>query len=132
MIDFAAVRAAAGLTQQQAAARAGVTRQTWARWEAGTDEPAAERWPDLADLFDVTLPAPVSLLEARKQVGLTQEALADRVGVTASFVARVETGDFEPDFGVWGEHLGLPAETVSGLWWSVRCPRCRGLGCDHR
>jgi ribosome-binding protein aMBF1 (putative translation factor) len=39
--------------------------------------------------------------EARRRAGLSQRALAARVGVSQPLVARIESGDVDPSFGRW-------------------------------
>lgn len=49
------LRKAAGLTQEQAAERIGVARQTLAKWENGESVPDIGNCSRLAELFDVSL-----------------------------------------------------------------------------
>jgi transcriptional regulator with XRE-family HTH domain len=44
------------------------------------------------------MPTPAELKQARKTLGLTQAALAERLGVSANTVARWERGNLEPGY----------------------------------
>lgn len=52
-----ALRAAAGLSQERAAERLGVSRQAFQKWESGESLPEADRLVPLADLFGVPVDA---------------------------------------------------------------------------
>jgi len=55
------------------------------------------------------------IAEAREQRGLTQEQLAERVGVSRSTIARIETGAATPGLDVGltlARELGVPAEKL--------------------
>lgn len=45
-----------GLTLREAAAQAGVTLNTWARWERAERTPKLERWDRIAAVLGVTAP----------------------------------------------------------------------------
>lgn len=58
------------------------------------------------------------LLEARKEVGLTQAELAKRVGTSKSYISKLETGSVEPSVGFFYRiisALGLRVEIVKPL-----------------
>jgi DNA-binding XRE family transcriptional regulator len=58
-----------------------------------------------------------AVVEARKRVGLTQQALADRLGVDRTTIARVEAGTLSPsvELGVaLARELDTTAETLFG------------------
>ena len=58
------------------------------------------------------------LLEARKEVGLTQAELAKRVGTSKSYISKLETGSVEPSVGLFYRiisALGLSVEIVKPL-----------------
>ena len=44
--------------------------------------------------------------DARKEEGITQQELADRVGVRKSYVSRIETGRVEPSAGLFMRIIG--------------------------
>ena len=48
-------REAGGLSQEQAAAKAGVVGSTWSRWERGETEPTFEQLGKIAKLLGVSL-----------------------------------------------------------------------------
>lgn len=48
-------REATGLSQEQAAARAGVVGSTWSRWERSETEPTFEQLGKIAKLLGVSL-----------------------------------------------------------------------------
>ncbi len=47
-------------------------------------------------MTEFRVPSPKELQELRKQVGLTQSELAERVGISQSLVARIEKGQVNP------------------------------------
>ena len=44
--------------------------------------------------------------DARKEEGITQQELADRVGIKKSYVSRIETGRIEPSAGLFMRIIG--------------------------
>lgn len=89
-------RVHAGLTQETAAERLGVSRWTYRHWEGGKHTPSAERLPQIAAAFgcDVAdlVAAPVTLADYRTLAGLTQADVADHLGVARVTVAAWEQG----------------------------------------
>lgn len=58
------------------------------------------------------------ILDARKQEKLTQSELAEKVGVTKSYISRIEKGLIEPGVGLFYsiiEALGLRVDIVKPL-----------------
>jgi repressor LexA len=101
------------LTQEELAERIGVTRVAVAKWEAGERTPKGEYLVRLASELGVS-PSyffesdnqdkkfkPEKLAGLRKKKGLSQEELAELVGVTRSTVAKWEIGNRVPK----GDHL---------------------------
>jgi len=62
------------------------------------------------------------IMEARKQEGMTQTVLADKIGVSKSYISRVEKGQIEPGVTTFFriiESLGLRFEIVKPFSYSV-------------
>lgn len=56
--------------------------------------------------------------EARKQAGLTQEELAERIGVSRTAISRFELGEIEPslrNLSALAESLNVSADRLLGL-----------------
>ena len=86
----------AGLTQQAAAKRMGVSAWTFRQWELGHHAPRAERLPVLAavlscDPSDLVAP-PQTLADLRTLAGRTQADLAKILGVSRVVVSQWEQG----------------------------------------
>jgi DNA-binding XRE family transcriptional regulator len=61
--------------------------------------------------------APERLAAARRRVGLTQQQLADRLGVNRVSIARIEAGTRSPSMALGlriSEELGEPVEALFG------------------
>lgn len=56
MNNFKELRLRAGLSQYEVAGKLGVRQSTVAMWETGANRPRADRFPELAELFDCELP----------------------------------------------------------------------------
>lgn len=72
------------------------------------------------------------IAERRKTIGLTQQALADRLGLTNKAVSKWETGDGLPDITILpalAENLGV---TVDELLAGERRPKDPNLGLETR
>ena len=57
----------------------------------------------------------VKLIAARRDLELTQEALADRLGLSQSMIARYETGDKAPTadrLRAWAKAVGLRVKII--------------------
>jgi transcriptional regulator with XRE-family HTH domain len=57
------------------------------------------------------------ILQKRKQIGCSQETLAERLGVTASFVSQIEKGTRNPSYGLLQKisfELDVPVEYLVG------------------
>lgn len=62
------------------------------------------------------------IIDARKQEGMTQSELAERIGASKSYISRVEKGQIEPGAGTFFriiEALGLRVEIVKPLAYSI-------------
>lgn len=98
-----AARRRAGLTQQQLARAAQLSRASIANYEAGVTLPAVDALYRIAQATNVTvrdfLPSgtPSSLPLLRAELGLSQEELADLLGVSRGTYARWEQGKAAPD-----------------------------------
>lgn len=100
---LAASRKARGISQEQAAKAAGVSRYTWFRYEHGYADPAyrgVDPWAVLERLGSgkpprrrLTVGAGRALATRRKVARLTQRQLAEKIGVSASWVALAESGE---------------------------------------
>jgi transcriptional regulator with XRE-family HTH domain len=53
MTPFEQRRLALGLTQEEVAARVGITQSSVAKWEAGHTKPAATNYPRLAEVLNI-------------------------------------------------------------------------------
>lgn len=115
-----AARINAGLTQQKAAERLGVTPQSVRNWESGRSEPAEEAVDKLAALYGVLPPQltgqepelpledrnqppdqrvdvePRLLQEARRTSGLSQAEASEQAGVSIVTLRRYEQGTVRP------------------------------------
>jgi len=49
----------------------------------------------------------IALADARHSLGLTQEEMSKRMGVTQPYIAKLESGDANPTIGAIGSMLGL-------------------------
>ena len=117
----AAARAAAGLTQRQAADAVGLTKANVQHWEAGRRQPYPEVTTKLAELYGVPVEdllispldlATADLLTVRLAQRMTADQVAERVGASTRTVELVEAGARMPDDPiVWaaGYRLSLPA-----------------------
>ena len=62
------------------------------------------------------------IMDARKQEGFTQTELADKLGVSKSYISRVEKGQIEPGVGIFFRMinaLGLRLEIVKTMFSST-------------
>ena len=115
-------RIGAGLTQEQAAARLGISAQTIRNWEAGRHEPSTTAFEGIEILYEVgsaeisevlktiqTTPEPAlrynripadaaKLREARARSRLTQAEVAARTGVSENSIGRYENALARPTF----------------------------------
>jgi transcriptional regulator with XRE-family HTH domain len=91
-----------GLTQAKAAARLGVLREVYDRWERCEREPVVSVWPNIIAFLGyypchpVTSSASVVLM-IRRVTGLDQKALARRVGVIHQELRHWERGKEQPN-----------------------------------
>ncbi len=116
-------RRQAGLTQREVGAHLGVTGQTVRNWETGRNEPSKESLDSLASLFNIhpeelktesrTLSSqahlngsrqriqvdPLTLIQARKDAGLSQETASSRSGINITSIRRYERGNAKPTRG---------------------------------
>ena len=44
-----------------------------------------------------------NLKKARREAGLTQQAMADKLGISLRYYQNIETGDRTGDFGIWDD-----------------------------
>lgn len=128
----ATARAAAGLTQQQAAAAVGKTKANVQHWEAGRRQPYPEVTAKLAELYGVPVEdllispldlATADLLTVRLAQRMTLDDVAERVNNSTRTVELVEAGARMPDDPiVWaaGYRLSLPA--LATAWRNTPAP----------
>ncbi len=88
-------RSEAGLTQEALAERMGTTQSAIARLEGGRVSPSVETLRRYA-VADVEYRVIEEMIRTRSEAGLTQEALAERMGTTQSAIARLEGGRVSP------------------------------------
>ncbi|MBN8844779.1 MAG: helix-turn-helix domain-containing protein [Sphingomonadales bacterium] len=98
----------AGLSQEEAAFRAGVGRRTWQRWERGVNGMPPRTW----ELWRASLgnpgttavplpPSPVDIRDARRRLLMTQDAAARRVSVSTRTWQSWEAGDAKMPGALW-------------------------------
>src|SRR3954451_1419580 len=121
------VREERSMTRRQLAGRIGVAVDTVGSWERSASSPRVRHLLALAEQFSIDptalapLPDTPTLRELRERVGLTQGALAARLGRNAGGVARVEHGDYWPrDSGPWCEALGVDETELRRAWEASR------------
>lgn len=51
-----------------------------------------------------------NLKKARKEAGMTQQEMADRLGISLRYYQNIETGDRTGDFTIWDE-----LEDITGI-----------------
>lgn len=90
-------RLRAGLSQADAAKRAGVSAWTWRQWEIGEARPVANRLETIARVLgcepsSLVASVPVTLAEWRLAAGLTQADVAAELGLSRPSVAGWEQG----------------------------------------
>jgi transcriptional regulator with XRE-family HTH domain len=76
----------------------------------------------------ISEPLRARLKQVRKDAGLSQRALADRIGVSMSTISMVESGSRDPAAGAleaWAAACGAKLEVV------VEGPAREGLSVDH-
>jgi len=117
-----ALRVAAGLTQRQLAARAGVVPGRIGDWERGRFRPEPPSLTRLAAALDVApaaLQTPTgtpTLADLRGEAGLTQRQLAAAAGLTPGAYAYLELGATTlrpPATAALAGALGVDADTVT-------------------
>lgn len=102
-------RARAGLSQQDIAARLGVTQPTVSNWEQGRTQPRANQMAELEVFLDLTPEPPEGegdedeapssspfgewLSRTRAQRGMTRKELAERSGVSEPQIFNIEKGN---------------------------------------
>lgn len=112
------VRELEGLTQVEVAEGLGISQPAYQAWETERKNATKETIKRLSDFFgvsysyllgisdNVTIDTPVAkpnisfaecLKEARKLSGLSQQAIADKLGISNQAYSRWETGKFEPN-----------------------------------
>ena len=107
-----------GLTQAQAAARLGVLREVYDRWERNEHEPVVSVWPNIIAFLryypghPVTSPSNLALM-ARRVTGLAQKAIARRVGVIHQEFRRWERGKALPSGGALEKLEGIVQAATS-------------------
>ena len=110
MNNIARYRTDRSLTQEQLAARVGVTRRTLARWESGESSPQPAHLAALAEALGIEVSAletAVTLKGARRAVGLSQRAFAEQANIPAGSLAAIESGRAPvPDASGWAKLLG--------------------------
>ena len=90
-------RLALGLLQRQVAAELGTNETTLFRWERNMAQPQIRYLPRILkflgyDPFPVTLSLADKLLAARRTLGLTQKAFAERLGVDPTTLRKWKQG----------------------------------------
>jgi len=90
-----------GLFQREVAKKIGVTESTVWRWERNETSPPARFIPAIITFLGCDPSPPPrlfseSLLKTRKLLGLTQKAMARRLGVDPTTLARWEHGQSQP------------------------------------
>src|SRR4051794_23888454 len=115
------------MTRRQLAGRIGVAVDTVGSWERSASSPRVRHLLALAQQLGVELtvlaplPKAPTLRELRERVGLTQGALAARLGRNAGGVARVEHGDYWPrDSRRWCEALAVDEIDLRRAWEASR------------
>jgi transcriptional regulator with XRE-family HTH domain len=129
--SLSAVRERAGLSKMEAARRLGVSIDSVRAWECGIWRPSRDRITALARLYGVDAAtieaglgqppdrlvfAPQRLREARRARGWSQQALAERAGVSANSIARWEAMGREPKRETWrrvADALGARVEDLA-------------------
>jgi DNA-binding transcriptional regulator YiaG len=104
--EIRAKRKALMLTQAQLAEKIGVTKETIRTWEHGINKPNFEHYDKLYSFFDkhnkeieeVRKVKGSSLRNLREELGLSQNRLADFLGVSKVTVGNWERNRHEPDF----------------------------------
>lgn len=92
---IAIARLNAGLTQQELADKVGVSRTQVVRWERGPYNVRLDRLKRIAEVLNVEWTSLIDnevsrIAIARANAGLTQQELADKIGVKTTQVARWE------------------------------------------
>ena len=128
----AAARAAAGVTQQQAADAVGLTKANVQHWEAGRRQPYPEVTAKLAQLYGVPVEdllispldlATADLLTVRLAQRISTEQMAERLGTSTRTVERVETGARMPDDPiVWAAAYRLSQPALATVWRNTPAP----------
>jgi transcriptional regulator with XRE-family HTH domain len=54
-VNIRRLRTQAGMSQEDASARLGVSQTAWSRWEAGQHMPSADRLPTVARVLDASV-----------------------------------------------------------------------------
>ena len=55
------------------------------------------------------------LKKARQDAGLTQQAMADKLGISLRYYQNIETGDRTGDFAIWEEITGIHQKKLREL-----------------
>lgn len=104
-----------GLTQQEVAGQIGIKQNSYSDWEVGKNEPSLENIVKLVQIFNTTTDYLITgrtdvivltrcelfghrLRELRKQANLTQQEIADKIGVNRVTYTNWEKGNREPNF----------------------------------
>lgn len=73
-----------------------------------------------------------NLKNARKSAGMTQQAMADRLGISLVYYQKIEAGDRTGDFTIWDD-----LEDITGIHQrklreiSSKCPSREGNPSEH-
>lgn len=120
------IRKAAGLTQSQLAELSGVAAITIRQYELGKRKPRMDQLERIASALGTTIDGIIGwkeanninlIKDARKQRGMTQSELAEKLGVNRATLSKYENGQIDPTASQLmkiSEILGVPLYYLLG------------------